>query len=425
MRALEKEPAARWAKAEDFRDELQSLARAGTSLPEELQRVQMVGTKVLFADVAIAVIFYLSALWDPRWMAEFGRPGAAWLLFLGNLAFLPVLSLGWAFPTARKFGWRDTLRAMLHPPESWAHWWPRSWRHPDDIWDRLPAPLRRLRNVLDGVVTWLVLDISAFMVTATTGGGAWGDWLLSVMRTPWGFWLLNVPKFLAFGWIGFEFIRARKKLGVSARELAELLALPHLASHAGWSKPRFARLLASEGSDAPTARPPQTPDELARAIKELTDRLVRMGFLPDDESVSAAESVRAAIEGLESEIQLLHARFDPAESDRLAKRLAALGASDDDAELRPLLEGQQAVLRRLDQRRHDKEARRDRLRDQLVTLWMQLLDLDARLSRGAAADPELTGRVQVLSRELAHVDEAMTEVEQVLKLAPDRPRVTT
>jgi predicted Ser/Thr protein kinase len=427
MRALEKEPAARWAKAEDFREELQSLGRNGTALPEELQRVQTIGTKVLFADLVIAGIFGLSTFWDPGWMVRVGSVPylGAGLLFLGNLAFLPVLSLGWAYPTARKFGWRDTLRAMLHPPESWAHWWPRSWRRPDDIWDRLPAPFRRLRNVLDGVVTWLVLDIAAFMVTASTGGGAWGDLLLSVMRTPGGFWLVNIPKFVAFGWIGFEFLRARRMLGVNSRELAELLALPHLASHAGWSKPKFARLLASEGSETPAVRPPQTPDELARAIKELTDRLVRMGFLPDAESVSAAESVRAAIEGLESEIQLLHARFDPAEGDRLAKRLAALGASDDDAELRPLLEGQQAVLRRLDQRRHDKEARRDRLRDQLVTLWMQLLELNARLSRGAAADLELTGRVQALSRELAHVDEAMTEVEQVLKPAPDRPRVTT
>jgi hypothetical protein len=203
------------------------------------------------------------------------------------------------------------------------------------------------------------------------------------------------------------------------------LGLPHLATHPGWSKPKFARLLASEESAAPALRAPQTPDELAHAIKALAGRLVGMGVLPDDDSVSAAESVRAAIEGLESEIQLLYARLDPAESDRLAKRLAALGASGDDAELRPLLEGQQALLRRLDQRRHDKEERRDRLRHQLVTLWMQLVEMDARLSRGAAADPELTGRVQALSRELAHVDEAMIEVERVLKPAPDRPRVTT
>ncbi|MEX2177397.1 MAG: serine/threonine-protein kinase [Gemmatimonadaceae bacterium] len=416
MRALEKDPAARWANADDFRDELQSLARDGSALPEELQRVQMIGTKVLYADVAIVGIFGLSAIWDPLWLPRFGDGSLdPWLLFLANLAFLPVLSLAWAFPTARKFGWRDTLRAMLHPPESWAHWWPRSWRRADDLWDRLPKPLRRLRNVLDGVVTFLVLDIAAFLVVATTGGGAYGDWLLSQLRTGNGLAFLGVAKAaIPLGWLGFEFFRARKKLGVSARDLAELLALPHLLTHPAWSKPKFARLLASETSDAPSPRPPQTLDELARAIKELTSRLVRMGFLLDDESVGAAESVHAAIDALESEIQLLHARFDPAEQDRLAARVAALGSSDDDAELRPLLEGQQAVLRRLEQRRHDKEARRDRLRDQLRTLWMQLIEMDARLARGAAADPELTGRVQALSRDLARGGDALSEVERLI-----------
>ena len=425
MRAMEKDPAGRWPRAEDFRDELQSLARDGSTLPEELQRVEMIGTKVLFADVAIAGIFYLSALWDPEWMAEFGHPGV-WLLFLGNLALLPVLSVGWAVPTARKFGWRDTLRAMFHPPEGWAHWWPRSWRRADDIWERLPAPLRRLRNVIDGVATYLVLDITLFMVVATTGGGAYGDWFLSIMRTGWGLWAHGAIRgLLPLGWVGFEFFRARKKLGVSARELTELLGLPHLSSHPGWSKPKFARLLASPESEAPAAVRPQTPDELARAISELANRLVKMGYLPDRESVNAADAVRAAIEGLESEIRLLHERLDPAEGERLAQRLAALGSTEDDSELRPLLEGQLALLRRLDQRRQGKEARRNRLRDQLVTLWMQLCELDARLSRGAAADPELTGRVQVLSRELARVDEAVTEVEQMLKPASERPRVTT
>ena len=425
MRALEKDPSARWSTAEDFRGELQSLARGGSTLPEELQRVQMIGTKVLFADVAITAIFGLSALWDPRWFAEFGHP-EIWFLFLGNLAFLPALSLAWAYPTARKFGWRDTLRSMLQPPESWVHWWPRSWRRVDDIWDRVPKPLRRLRNILDGVGTFLVLDIAAFLVVATTGGGAYGDWLLSLLRTGNGLALLGTAKAaLPLGWLGFEFFRARKRLGVNARELAELLALPHLSSHPGWSKPKFARLLAPEAGEAPAIRPPQSPGELAGAIGALANRLVKMGYLPDRESVSAADAVCAAIEGLESEIRKLHERLDPAEGERLARRLAALESTQDDAELRPLLEGQLALMRRLDQRRQSKEARRNRLRDQLVTLWMQLCELDARVSRGAAADPELTGRVQLLSRELGRVDEAVTEVEQVLKPVSERPRVTT
>lgn len=79
---------------------------------------------------------------------------------------------------------------------------------------------------------------------------------------------------------------------------------------------------------------------------------------------------------------------------------------------------------RLDERRRDKEARRDRLRDQLMTLWMQLLDMDARASRGSPVDPELTGQVRALSRDLARVGDGLVEAERVLGRR-DSERATT
>ncbi|MEX2151696.1 MAG: protein kinase [Gemmatimonadaceae bacterium] len=415
MCAIEKDPKARWARAEDLRDELQTLAREGSDLPEGLQRVEMLGTKFLLTDLIIIVIFYLSALWDPQWMSHFGSgQWEVWALLAGNLAFLPVAALAWAIPTIKKFGWRDTLRAMLHPPKSWVHWWPRALRRADDIWDRLPKPLRRLRNIIDGVAAFLILDISLFLVVATTGGGAYGDWFLSVMRDGNGLALQGAVRgLLPVVWVGYEFLRAKKKLGLTAHELTKLLGTPHLADDAGWVKPKFARLLGAQ-METTTVRAPQSPEELVRSIRSLASRLVRSGFLPDDESARAAEAVRRAIEGLEGEIARLHQDLDPLESEKLDRRLAALTSSEEDAELRNLLEGQQAVLQRLERRRQEKEARRDRLRDQLVSLYMHLLELDGRLTRGAAADPELTGRVRALSSELGHLGEAMSEVDRLL-----------
>ena len=58
---------------------------------------------------------------------------------------------------------------------------------------------------------------------------------------------------------------------------------------------------------------------------------------------------------------------------------------------------------------------KERLRDQLMTLWMQLLDLDARVTRGSPVDPELTGTVRALSHNLAHAGEALTELERLLE----------
>ena len=421
MCAIEKDPKARWARAEDLRDELQTLAREASELPEGLQRVEMLLTKFLAADVAIVAIFYLWSVWDPRGMAAFGAGNwEVWALFGANLAFLPALALAWATPTIRKFGWRDTLRAMLHPPRAWVHWWPKALRRTDDIWERLPKPLRRLRNVIDGVATFLVLDISLFLLVATTGGGAYGDWFFSVMQknAGLGLWFhAAVRGLLPVVWVGYEFFRAKKLLGVTARDLTHMLKTPHLADDPGWSKPKFARLLGAE-TQSRAIRAPQSADELVRSIRALASRLVRSGWMPDDESVRAAEAVEKAIVALEGEIARLHQDLDPVESERLDRRLAALTSSEEDAELRKLLEGQRAVLARLEQRRQAKEARRDRLRDQLVSLYVQLLEMDGRLTRGAAADPELTTRVRALSRDLSHLGAAMSDVERLL--AADR-----
>jgi hypothetical protein len=415
MRAMEKDPAARWATAEELNDELQTVARSGASLPEGLERVEMVGTKFLAADAAILGIFYLSTVWVPE--AVFEEPLAWVALLVANLAFLPALGLAWAAPTIRKFGWKETLKAMLHPPKAWTHWWPRALRRADDIWDRLPKPLRRLRNVIDGVGTFLVVDIVVFLGVTASGGGAYGDWLMGLIRDGWPLWAYGAVKgFAPLGWVGYEIIRAKKKLGFTMRELTEALGLPHRANDPGWAKPKFARLLAAEGSGAPALRAPQSPEELTRAIASMAKRLVSLGLLTDDECVRAAEAVRAAITALEREIQRLYSDLDPAEGERLARRLASLGTSEDDVEVRKLLEGQQQLMQRLEQRRRDKETRRDRLRDQLLTLWMHLLELDGRVTRGAAADPELTGRVRSLSQQLGQLDEAMSEVSLMLQL---------
>jgi chromosome segregation ATPase len=214
------------------------------------------------------------------------------------------------------------------------------------------------------------------------------------------------------------------KHGLSKHDATKFSSLPNSASHPGWRNPLYARLLAPERELA--TRTPRTPAELARAIAELSDRLRRGGLLPDNESALAAESVRFAIETLEAEVQRLHRDLDPAESERLDRRLAALGTSAEDDELRRLLEAQRAVWSRLQQRRQEKEARRDRLRDQLVTLWMQLLELDARATRGSPVDVELTGRVRALCGELAQTGDALTEAERLIAPpAPTDPLVTS
>ena len=135
-----------------------------------------------------------------------------------------------------------------------------------------------------------------------------------------------LPSWFAIGWAGVASWRARKQLGLSWGEFGQLLGLPKVAVHAGWAKPDFARLLTAEG-DAPSARAPRTPEELTRAIGELSRRLRGAGLLPDNDIAAAAQSVRAAIDALNGEIGRLSADLDPAEHERVACSLGRTPAS--------------------------------------------------------------------------------------------------
>jgi hypothetical protein len=403
MRALEKAPAARWARAEDLSTELRTAAQSAGALPAELEHVQSSGTRRvalwLLAAVTGNLTWFVATItggsriaWGPFTLFM----DAGWAVTLGALGLVGAL------PAIRKFGWRETLRTMFQPPASWASWWPRSLRRFEDLWDRLPAPLRRARNAV-------ATTAAAFLTMALTSPLSGG---LMDGRHPLFFGWLGAM-WLFVGWAGVEVVRAKKRLGLPWREFGQLLGLPNLAHHPGWAKPEFSGLLAPEAPDVPAVRAPRTPDELVRAIAELSRHLSDAGLLPEDDSAGAAHSVRAAIESLESEIRRLSAELDPAEGDRVERRLAALTGAGD-AELRRLLEGQRELWERLRQRVRDKEARREHLREQLTTLWMQLFELDARLTRGSPPDPELTGRVRALCQEIGRAGEALTEAEQLL-----------
>lgn len=402
MRALEKDPAARWARADDFRDVLQSSAADVAALPEELERIDGLGTKMLIPLTLFGVGMYYLSL-------ATGTPGIGLTYNAVLAAMLAGLAANSALPAARAFGWREAIRALFHPPARWSSWWPRALRRSDDQWDRLPSVVRRFRSFRDGTVALSLVQFGILMPAITD------DRLYGVAGLP-----------MLVGTIATIVAARRAKktlmtLGLSDHEASKVGALPNVASDPVWKNPQFARLLSPEG-EASTTHTPRTPVELVRAIEELTARLRSGGLLPDDESAQAARSVRAAIEALEDEVKRLHSDLDPVEAERLDRRLAAL-ASDDDEELRRLLESQRAVMLRLDERRREKEARRDRLRDQLMTLWMQLLELDTRVTRGTPVDPELTSQVRALGRELARADEALSETERLVA-PPSREAAT-
>lgn len=400
MRGLEKEPAMRWASADDFRDMLRMEADSAPELPEELERIDGLGTKMLIPLGLFAAMMYPLTL----------STGALGL----GVSFVSVFSASLAAicgvrakSAVRHFGWKEAMRTMFAPPKWWSSWSPRALRRSDDQWDRLPEELRRFRVCRDATLGLLGVHIGVVMPVIITGSVP--GWLSLPL-------LLGEIALLTGGTVA-TFLAARKAgpalaaLGLSPFEITRAGGLPNIASHPKWKNPMFARLLAPVAEGGPEV--PRTPDDYVRSIDALSTKLLRAGLLPDDESATAARAVKAAIEALERDVIRLNEEVNPIESERLSRRLAALDDGSEDAELRQLLESQRAVWTRLDERRRMKEAKRDRLRDQLMTLWMQLLDLDARGARGTV-DPELTAQVRVLSRDLSRVGDAVDEVERLV-----------
>src|SRR5207247_10665685 len=84
MRALEKDPGARWQRAEDLRLELDAANRTRADLPEELERIQSMGTRAVQMAGFISVGAELSALFLPELPV---RPLLA-------VAGLPLLAVG-------------------------------------------------------------------------------------------------------------------------------------------------------------------------------------------------------------------------------------------------------------------------------------------------------------------------------------------
>ncbi|MEX2179575.1 MAG: protein kinase [Gemmatimonadaceae bacterium] len=411
MRGLEKDPAMRWARADDLRDMIRLEADTAPELPEELDRIDATGTKMLIP------LFFFSSLAYAIHLAS-GVPAIAIMsqaIFAGMLGTIAAVR---SRPAIKSFGWKETLRTLFAPPRWWSSWWPRALRRADDQWDRLPRELRRFRAFRDLTIGVLIVHVGVVMPVI----------LNDVVSNPVGdaLFMFDLAAMLG-GTIG-AFITARAarrvllKAGLSRWEASTAGALPNVASHYKWKNPMFARLLAA--APEATRATPRTPEDYVRGIEDLNPKLVRVGLLPDDDCVSAARAVKAAIDALEREVIRLNQELDPAEGERLSRRIAALGSEQEDAELRRLLESQRAVWQRLDERRRDKEARRDRLRDQLMTLWMQLLDMDARASRGSPVDPELTGQVRALSQDLARAGAGLAEAERVLA-RPDSERIPT
>ena len=166
MRCLDKEPSRRWPTVEALRQALESGDGTVAELPEPLQHVS--------AQAAGSVIAALIA--TGAGLLGFAVSGRQWPLLVGlGAAALSLSALAFFYLRARRFGLDAAAawRVVAAPPERWTGWWPRRLRRTGDVWDRLPAEVRRARTARTILVTATALFLpvgAAFLAAGSTAG---------------------------------------------------------------------------------------------------------------------------------------------------------------------------------------------------------------------------------------------------------------
>lgn len=413
MRCLEKDPARRWADAASFKFALHSTEVDAAALPESLETVPRGGTRALellyICDVGLTALFAYTR--DPEWLA----------MMLGITIFGLGVPLVATLVQIRRSGlsWKRVLPIAFWPGARSALWWPRRLRPPGDIFDRLPKSIR-LGRIWQSIGVALITHISVpvLLVAAIAGrenilirrvfliGGS-GSILAGLL-------MILASSIASISW--------RKRWRLTTIESSKLLAEPTHGSRF-WERPAIAALVGADHRSGQTG--PMTIDAMVRAIHELVAGFpATMASIAVD-AANAARDLADEVRALDRRIAELAQQADQAERRRLDERLALLGPEQQDEsditrQMRGLLQGQERLFIELGSRRAELQGRRDRLHEQLRTLWLQMANFRHQLSDdsdGSAA--AISEQIRELSRSIQRRVSALKDAERVTA-APQR-----
>jgi hypothetical protein len=403
MRALAKDPGQRWQTAAQIRQTLS--ADSDEAIPDELRAISGMGVRLFLAGCAAAEVEILLNLFG-----AFDRPFPVYGIFITWLAVQVPGMLGWISPW-RRWGWRPTLRAYFRQPAWWKGWWPKTWRRPGDVFDRLPKDLRWIRTV-DVYSTALSPIMVNFFIFAMRPSYAVGHpdadrWAgiyipLAVVATT----------LIPLLWLGRRVTVMARARQLSRADTARLVSEPTFGRF--WSRPDIAPLLSDIHSTAPTRR--------ESIVTELT-RIAQVDKASPHANVyrqalDAARQLQDAIAANEQELAQLLRDANPAEHQRIKESLDALGSAmagelAAKEHMRALLRQQLELFQQIDARKEEVRARRDRLVEQLRTLGLHVARLRAEEANAAGA-VTLTEHIRDVCNSLGNRAAAIRETEQLI-----------
>ena len=393
-RALAKDPARRFPNAAAMREALGG-SDGTLVLPEDLENLPSLGANhaiIGYFGAWVGVALYAISR-DPFWgvLPLLGVPAAA-------------LEIGMFVRKARAhgLGWRRVVRMAFLQPTWWHFAWPRTLRRPGDVWDRLPAVVRRMRLVTTAAATSAMgLFLPTFVLGIVMRWRDFGPaWLANdmVVGSIYGLNAVLVGIIGTSIWAG----RWKRQFGLSASDKDKLLAMP-TTNRRFWSRPEIARLLSNA---QPAALEPklETPGDFVLALERLSEGMADPWRPLLAEGIAAARQVVHSVVHLDDELRVLARDNDPAERERVQQRLAAMSDSTPGGsrQMRELLEGQLALMNQLTRRMEELSSRRARYLELLRTMWLQFSALRAQQAGDALSVSATTDQLRELCRDVEH-----------------------
>jgi serine/threonine protein kinase len=378
MRCLAKDPDARWPDARRLREAIAPTGLDEEQLPEPLDALDGLVPKLLFPALLAALSGWTSFL---SWTSGSGPGGLAPFLavLLGGACLyqLPWALSAVALARRRGFSAATVVGALLRQPVWWPlFWYPRRFRRPWDVWERLPRPFRVFRGATTIAVASLLVLVPLIMwatiklpqAAAERQEPTFLGLPMERLFLPAGYGLGLVLAVSSVAALASLAAGARHVLALGyevfdRRRVASALLSGPTAQRLVWKKPEIVRaLLPAPIPPGPTTVEPRTPREYMSAIG-------RAGGV-----VAEAEALVSEIERLDAELEMLGRDADSEEAARLRRRLEALGPeatdeSDERRQMRRLLGEQLELVARVASRLEvARERRQDRL-DALRALW--------------------------------------------------------
>jgi tRNA A-37 threonylcarbamoyl transferase component Bud32 len=243
-RCLQRDAAKRWPEVRVLREALLPFdEEVEESLPARMLRVSLIVGCLTVAVFAYATTYSILNPTIKMPLRGFG------ILIGGGFSVAILVISALVGLRSEGLNTRDIFRKAFQQPRWWRSWYPRKFRRPGDVWNRLPIELRRFR------IYRAFMQVYAFGVLLPSQ--------LLLHRFPTALVAVWIPQVIIMTLVLLERRRAtrfvREKTGATATEASAILTTSTWGASA-WRRPPASLLLSGSGNPRRSNEPVSSSD---------------------------------------------------------------------------------------------------------------------------------------------------------------------